>query len=107
MFEFIRTNSTESCTPSARCSQMQPVELLLAHVLVKPIYLQATCALNDSGKAGGGRSEHVKSRNSGFGKKLKKPLQQMKVPDIVGKTSYSFKFSSAIQSNCRVINPIF
>lgn len=71
MFEFIDTNNTESCTPSARCFQMWPVELLLAHVLVKPIYCQASCALNDSGQVGG-RSELVKSHNSGFGGKLKK-----------------------------------
>ena len=34
----------------------------------------------------------------------------MKVPDVVGKTSYSFLFPGAIQINCmkiRVINPIF
>ena len=74
MFELIGTNNTESCAPSARCSQMRPVELLLVHIQVKPIYCQATCALTDSGQAWGGRSDLVKSCNSGFGEKMKKPF---------------------------------
>lgn len=55
MFEFIGTNNTESCSPSARSSQMQPAEHLLAHILVKP-----TCALIDPGQVEDGRGELVK-----------------------------------------------
>lgn len=71
IFEFKGTNNTESCTPSARCSQVQPIEPLLAHVLVKPIYWQAVCALKNLGQVGGKRGEVVKNCNSGLGGKLK------------------------------------
>lgn len=61
MFEFIGTNNTKSCSPSARSSRMQPAERLLAHILVKP-----TCALIDPGQVEDGRGELVKSHNLRF-----------------------------------------
>lgn len=53
-FTVIGTNNTESYGQNARSFQMQPIEPLLAHMLVKPLYSPVTYALNDSGQVGDG-----------------------------------------------------